>query len=153
MCLLSKGFKLYNNFVINPTAIMCIGVSIPPQKQPPSFLPSPPLKLANCPRPLFRQSPLYIGFSWILPHSKIRIFQLTPKILTFFILNTILKVTKFLGKISQFEFLVMTGKNVFSYKPFLSFNISDFNIFFMLQLQPPVRTLKKVTHSFPATYL
>ena len=40
-----------------------------------------------------------------------------------FILNTIntiyfLKVTKFLGKIFQFEFLVMTEKNIFAYKLF-----------------------------------
>ena len=38
--------------------------------------------------------------------------------LKFFILNTIylLKVTKFLGKISQFGFLVITKKNIFAYK-------------------------------------
>ena len=36
----------------------------------------------------------------------------------------LLKVTKFLGKISQFEFLVM----IF---------IPDFNLFFMRKLQPP----------------
>ena len=37
-----------------------------------------------------------------------------------------LKVTKFLVKISQFKFLVMTEKNIFVYKHFLSLNISDF---------------------------
>ena len=48
-----------------------------------------------------------------------------------FILNTILsfKVTRFLGQISQFEFLVMTEKNIFAYKLFFSLNISDFNLF------------------------
>ena len=40
----------------------------------------------------------------------------------------ILKVTKFLCKISQFEFLVITTKNIFAYKLFLSLNISDFNL-------------------------
>ena len=30
---------------------------------PPSFLPSPPLNLQTAQAPLFRQSPLYIGFS------------------------------------------------------------------------------------------
>ena len=40
----------------------------------------------------------------------------------------LLKVTKFLGKISQFEFLVITKKNIFAYKLFLSLNISDFNL-------------------------
>ena len=39
----------------------------------------------------------------------------------------LLKVTEFLVKISQFEFLVMTEKNIFAYKLFLSLNISDFN--------------------------
>ena len=43
----------------------------------------------------------------------------------------LIKVTKFLGKISLFELLVMTEKNIFSYKLFLSLNISDFNFFFM----------------------
>ena len=37
-----------------------------------------------------------------------------------------LKVTKFLGKISQFEFLVIIKKKFFAYKLFLSLNISDF---------------------------
>ena len=40
----------------------------------------------------------------------------------------LLKVTKLLGEISQFEFLVMTEKNIFAYKLFLSLNISDFNL-------------------------
>ena len=48
-----------------------------------------------------------------------------------------LKVTKFLGKISQFEFLLMTKKNIFAFKLFLSLNIPDFNLFFMWKLQPP----------------
>ena len=38
----------------------------------------------------------------------------------------LLIVTKFLDKISQFEFLVLTEKNIFDYKLFLSLNISDF---------------------------
>ena len=79
-------------------------------------------------------------------------FYLLPKILQFFILNTIylLKVTTFLGKISQFEFLVMTEKNICAYKLFLSLNILDFNLFFMLKLQSHS---EKVTASFPATSL
>ena len=88
----------------------------PPSKTPPlSFLPSPtPLKSTNCPSPPFWQSPpLYIGFSPLL------------------IPSYLLKVTKFLGKISQFEFLVMTETNSFAYKLYLSLNISDFNLFFM----------------------
>ena len=48
-----------------------------------------------------------------------------------FTLSYLLKVTKFLVKISQFEFLVMTEKNIFAYKLFLSLNISDFSLSFM----------------------
>ena len=84
---------------------------------------------------------------------KSRIFLWTPKILKFFILNPILSVksTKFLVKISQFQFLVMTEKNVFVYKLFLSLNISDFSLsFFLVKIATP---LKKVTPSFPATTL
>ena len=35
---------------------------------------------------------------------------------------------------SQFEFLVMTEKNIFAYKIFLSLNISDFIFLWKLQL-------------------
>ena len=48
---------------------------------------------------------------------------------------------------SEFELLVMTEKNIFAYKLFLSLNFSDFNLF-MWQLQIPV---KKVTPSFLVT--
>ena len=40
----------------------------------------------------------------------------------------------------------MTEKKIFAYKLFLSFNISDLNLFFMWKLNPP-----EVTLSFPAT--
>ena len=117
--------------------IVCIGVSPPPlasKKPPPSFLPSPPLKSANCPSPLFRQSPPLYWFSVNPPPPpKSQIFHWTPEILKFFILNNIfylLKVTKSLSKISQFEFLVMTWKNIFAYKLFLSLKI-------WLEAQPP----------------
>ena len=79
----------------------------------------------------FSEPPKYESFSPIIP-------------------SFLLKVTKFLVKISQFEFLVTTEKNIFAYKLFLSLNISDFNLFFMWKLQTP---LKKVTPSFPATPL
>ena len=76
-----------------------------------SFLSSPPpLKSAN-------------GFSWhpAPPPPKHRIFQWTSKILQLFILNPryyLLKVTKFIVKIYQFELLVLTEKNTFGYKIF-----------------------------------
>ena len=38
----------------------------------------------------------------------------------------LLKVTKFLVKISQTDFLVMTEKNIFVFQLFLSLNFSDF---------------------------
>ena len=67
--------------------IVCIGVSTAPSKTPlPSFfLSPPPLNLLTVQVPLFKQSPLYIGFSWPPPPApKSRIFKI------FFILNTIL---------------------------------------------------------------
>ena len=62
--------------------------------------------------------------------------------------SNVLKVIKFLGEISQFEFLIMTEKNIFAYKLFSSLNISDFNFLFLWKLQHP---LKNVTLSLPAT--
>ena len=53
----------------------------------------------------------------------------------------LLKVTKFLGK-------VMTEKTFFAYKPFLSLNISDSNLFLCENCN---LRLIKVTPSFPAT--
>ena len=73
--------------------------------------------------------------------------------LKFFILNTIffLKVTEFLVKISQFKHLVITERNIFAYKLFLSLNISDF-IFYVKIANPPC-PLKKVTLLLPSNPL
>ena len=49
----------------------------------------------------------------------------------------LLKLIKFVGKISQFEFLVMTEKNAFACKLLLSLNISDFNLFLCENCNPP----------------
>ena len=57
---------------------------------------------------------------------------LPSSLITFYLL----KVTKFLGKKSQFEFLVMTVKNIFAYKLIWSLNISDFNLFYV-KVAPP----------------
>ena len=57
----------------------------------------------------------------------------------------LLKVTKFLDKISQFEFLVVTKKNIFAYKLFLSLDISDFNL--LCDNCTPPLPLKKLTPS------
>ena len=55
---------------------------------------------------------------------------MNPKNISFssFIPSYLLKVTKFLVKNSQFEFLVMTEQSIFIYKPFLSLNIPDFSL-------------------------
>ena len=92
------------------------------QKHHPLFLAKPPLNQKTVQAPFLSNPPYILFFQDPLP-TKSRIFQWTPEILKFFILNTILslKVTKFLGKISQFEFLVLTEKNTFAYKFFLSF--------------------------------
>ena len=64
--------------------------------------------------------------------------------------SNLLKVTKFLGKSSQFEFLVMTEKNIFAYKLFLSLDIPDL-IYFYVKIAFPL--LKKVTPLFPSNPL
>ena len=64
----------------------------------------------------------------------------------------VLKVTKFLVKISQFEFLVTTEQRILFYKLFLSLNFADFSLFFVEKLQPPP-PLKKVNPPFQATPL
>ena len=71
-------------------------------------------------------------------------FSVNP--LKFFIFNPIcpLKVIKFLIKISQFKFLVMTEKNIFANKLFLALNISDFSVFLCKNCTPSP-TPKKVT--------
>ena len=64
---------------------------------------------------------------------------------TFLMPSYLLKVTKLLVRISQFEFLVM--KNIFVYKLFLSLDISSFSLFLYKNCNLP---LKKVTPLFPS---
>ena len=67
-------------------------------------------------------------------HKILKFLSLTPYYL--------LKLTKFLVEISQFEFLVITEKNIFVYKLFLLLNISDFFFFFFfVNLQAPWKKL------------
>ena len=111
-----------------------------------------PRKSANCRSPLFRKSPhLYWFFMTPHPRPKSRIFQSNPELLKFLILTPsyLLKVTKFLVKTSQFEFLVMTKKNIFAYKLFLSLYIFDFSLFFYVKIA--TIPLTKVTPSFSPT--
>ena len=65
-----------------------------------------------------------------------------PKMLKFFVLNPILsfKSNYFLVKISQFEFLVMTEKNIFGYQLSLSLNT--------LSPLPPPHPLKEINPLF-----
>ena len=72
-----------------------------------------------------------------------------------FILNHILsvKVTKLLVEKSQFEFLVMTERNIFVYKLFLLLNISDFLFTFFCKIAPPPPPSKKVTSLFSSNPL
>ena len=111
---------------------------INPLKNTRLFLVKPPLKSTNCPRTPFYAISLYI-LVFQYPPPKSRIFQWT--------LSYFSKVTKFLGTISQFEFLVTTKKNFFAYKLFLSLNISDFNLLLCENCNP---RLIKVTPCFPA---
>ena len=94
------------------------GINSPPQKHHPSLFCQAPLKSTNCqsPSPFLGNLPLYIGFS--RPPLKVGSFSEPQKYSSFssLIPSYLLKVTKFLGKISQFEFLVMTEKNIFAYK-------------------------------------
>ena len=106
---------------------------------------NPPLKnttpslsrqnLQTAQAPLFKGNPpLYIELVFCeLSQVKVGFFSEHPKYQSFSSLTPsyLLKVTKFLVKISQFEFLVMTEKNIFVYKLFLSLNVSDFSLFFL----------------------
>ena len=117
----------------------------PPPKNNPLFLAKRGLNLQTVQAHLSGNPPLLCWFFKNHP-PKSHIFQWTPKILYFFILNQsyLLKVTKFLVKFSKFHFLVMIEKNIFIYKLFL--NISDFSLFFMQKLNP---LLKKVSPLVP----
>ena len=77
--------------------IVCFGISLPSSKAPSSLSCQAPLKLANYPSlplPCFKPIPLSIGFSWS-PPLKSRIFQWTPEIFEFFILNISLNISDF----------------------------------------------------------
>ena len=98
-------------------ASVCNGVSTPPQKHHLLFLTKPPLNLQTVhAAPLFRQPCLYIGFP---PPEKSNV-SVNPQNIFFPSLTPsyLLKVTKFLVKIPNFEFLVMTEKSIFVSKLF-----------------------------------
>ena len=98
------------------------------------FLSNPPSIL------VFHEPSLKVGF-FREPQKYESFSSLTPSYL--------LKVTKFLVEISQFEFLVMTEKNIFAHKLFMPLNIQIL-IYFYVTIASP---LNKVTPSFPANPL
>ena len=108
------------------SCIVCIVVSTPLENTPPppSFLPSPPLKSAKFPSPppFTGNYPLYIGYfvNFREPPLKIWFFSEPQKYSSFSTLtpSCLLKRTKFLVRVSQFEFFVMTEKNIFVIKYF-----------------------------------
>ena len=115
---------------------------------PPLFLAKSPLKSAKCASPPFFGNHTYILVFRKIPSLKFGLFQELQKYLSFFsvIPSYLLKVTKFLVKISQFEFLVSTEQRILVYKLFLSLNIPDFSLFFVEKLQ----LHEKVTCLFPS---
>ena len=125
---------------------MCIGLSTPSLKNNTHLffanLPLRSLKSANCPSLLLYWFFVNPPKNWIFsvnPHN-IKIFHLLPYLL---------KVTKFLVKISHFKSFVMIEKNIFVYELFSSLNILDFNYVLFKNCTPP--PLKKVTPSFLTT--
>ena len=132
--------------------IVCFGLSAP-SKTPPSYFlfltnppPPPTFNLKNAQAPHFLgDSPLYIGFFMNppphFPLLKIRFFSEPQKYSSFSSLtpSNLLKITKFLVKVSQFEFFVMTEKNSFVSKLFLSLNISDIVYLLCKNCAPPSR--------------
>ena len=77
--------------------IVCFGVSLPSSKIPSPLSCQASLKLANyasLPPPRFKPIPLYI-LVFRVPPIKSRIFQWTPKMLEFFILNISLNISDF----------------------------------------------------------
>ena len=113
----------------NSWLIVCIEVSTPLKNTTTLVLAKPHLNChtVQAPPPPFRQSPPLYWF-FVNPPPWKSDFSVNPqKSFSSLIPSYLLKVTKFLGKISQFEFLVMTDKFFFAYKLFLSLNIWDFN--------------------------
>ena len=106
--MLNKAFYsilLRNTFQI---VIVYIGVSNPPLKHHLLILAKlTPLKSANCPSLLFQQSPSILVFPE--PFLKVGFFSGPQKDQSFssLTLSYLLKVTKFLVEIFQFEFLVI----------------------------------------------
>ena len=106
---------------------MCALGYQPPSKKPPFFAKPSPSSICKLSKPpLFRQFSPYIFVFREPPLPKIGLFGEPPQYYNFSSLNLPheLNLIKFLAKISHFNFLVMTEKNNFVDKFFLSLNIS-----------------------------
>ena len=117
----SYSILLKNTFQI---VIVCIGVSTPLKNTIHSLLPrSLPLNLQTVQAPFLSNPPSILVFRE--PSLKVGFFSEPQKYQSFSSLTPsyLLKVTKFLVEISQFEFLVMTEENIFAHKLFLPLNI------------------------------
>ena len=101
--------------------IVCIGVSTPSKIPPPLSCQAPLLKSVNCPSLPFLSNPPSV-LVFCEPFLKVGFFSEPQKYQSFssLTLSYVLKVTKFLVRISQFEFLVMTEKNIFGYNFFFA---------------------------------
>ena len=125
---------------------MCTEVSTPPPHQKYHLSLSgqdPPINVQIVKASLFRQSPLYNIFCEPpLPPVKLGFFCEPPKYESFssFTQSYFLKVTKFLIKVPQFEFLVITGQNILVYK--LSCHYFFMLVYFLSKncnCQPPLK--------------
>ena len=112
----------------------------------PPLNPPPPLKSEKYRTPLFRRFPPQYWF-FHDPPRKNRIFQWNPKIFPKVSKNIpksfssltpsyLSKITKFLVKVSQSEFFVMTEKNIFVSKLFLSLNFQIFIFYVKITTLP-----------------
>ena len=131
----------------------CIGVSTTPppplQTSSHSFLTSPSLNLQNVHAPFFTQFPPQYWL-FVTP-LKIRQFFREPQKYSSFSSLTqfdLLKITKFLVKVSQFEFFVMTEKNIFIYRRSCH---KQFQILVYLLRKKCIIPLKRSPPSFPPT--
>ena len=140
------------------------GINPPSKIPPPLSCQAPPLKSTNCPSPpffwqgppppplyLFFVPPLCICFSWT-SSPKSQIFQWTPEILKFasLIPSHLLKVSKFLGKICHYEFVVMTEKNIFADKLFV-IKYFRFQILFLCEnCTPPEKSHSPLSQQPPS---
>ena len=120
------------------------GINPPSKTPPPLSCQVPPLNLQTVQAPFLSNPPSILVFHE--PSRKVGFFSEPQKYWSFSPLTQsyILKVTKFLVEISQFEFLIITEKNIFAHKLFCHY--LRFWFIFIWKLHP----LNKVTPLFPS---